>query len=355
MALPRHLTIRASTSFLIVVILLLYAIILVPLRTYAATLLDNRSDSITNPMAGEISTHQFGLTMLETGVAVGSIAFEFCSNSPIPGDNCIRPVGLDASNPVLAFQSGNPGFAIDVPSSSINRIVLSRAAVKPAATPSIYRFDNIVNPDDAGTYYVRIQTYASTTGTGTNIENGGVVFSINSALNFNAEVPPYLKFCVSVTITNFDCSTATSYFLDLGELRSNSVNHASSQFVAATNAQSGYSIILNGTSLISGNNVIPAMGSATNATAGTNQFGINLRLNISPSVGSDATGPGVSSAVNGYGTVNQFKFVPGDTIVSVNGGDDNHKFTVSYVANVNKNQPTGVYATTISYICLANF
>ncbi len=346
---------RLRAFLLTLVVLAALLVEAAPQRVMAApTLLPNRYDLINTSAASATAIHEFGLTMANTVTPVSSISFEFCSNTPIINDPCVPPAGFDASSTVLTAQSGEVGFSIH-PSSTANRIVLTRPPLNPSGVSSTYHFIAITNPSGVGSYFVRLKTYSSSDATGPNIEEGGVVFAITSGLSVGAEVPPYLRFCAATTIVNFDCSTATSFFIDLGELRTTQINKASSQFVVATNAQSGYSISLNGTTLISGTNVIPAMAVQSPPTVGVSQFGINLKANTIPAIGAEVVGPGTSTASAGYNLANLYKFQAGDILTSVNHSDANRKYTVSYIVNVSSSQPAGVYSTTITYICLANF
>ncbi len=327
----------------------------VPFKASAAEdLLDNRSDTIQNSEESAVTTHLFGFTMSVGAQQVGSILFEFCSNSPTISDPCTIPTGLDTTAATLAAQTGDTGFSIH-PSSTNGRIILTRAPSNPLSAPSTYRFNTVTNPSDPGSHFVRLQTFGSTDATGPDIESGGVVFAIVPVLNVAAEVPPYIRFCAAVTVVSFDCSTATSFFIDFGTFSKSVNSTGSSQFVVATNANAGYSVTLSGTTLTSGNNVIPAMAAPTAPSPGTSQFGLNLRANTNPTVGQEVVGAGTSLPNANYGTPNLFKFTNGDVLVSSTTSNDNRKFTVSYVTNINGTQAPGVYATTISYICLANF
>jgi hypothetical protein len=96
----------------------------VPFRVSAAdSLLVNRSDRLQKSLASAVTTHLFGFTMAVSGQQVGSISFEFCTNSPVIGDPCTTPAGFSASSAVLAAQSGDVGFSIHA-SSTANRIIL---------------------------------------------------------------------------------------------------------------------------------------------------------------------------------------------------------------------------------------
>lgn len=326
----------------------------VPFAYASNSLLQNRYDQMANANASANTTHLIGFTVTDP-TSIGSVVFEFCSNSPLLPVACVAPPGFSASVAILTAQTGETGFSIH-PSSTINKIILTRVAIAPVGGPSTYRFTNIINPSLPGTFYLRMSTYLSTDGSGANIQEGGTALAIVGGLSVAAEVPPYLKFCVSVTISGVDCTSATSYLIDVGELSTISANKASWEFVVGTNAGYGYSITMNGTTLTSGNNVIPALVVQTASQPGTSQFGVNLRANPSLNIGAEPSGPGTNGTVSpGYNMPNMFKFQTGDVVVSSTGSDDLHKFTTTFMANISKAQAAGVYTTTISYICLANF
>lgn len=348
-------TSKKASLALYVAIITALLLSVVPFHVNAASvLLTNRSDQISDSAASVTATHLFGFTMTDTTQAVGSISFEFCSNTPIIGDVCTASAGLDVSAAVLTDQTGETGFSIHTDSTS-SRIILTRTPANPTGVPSTYQFDDITNPSDPGSHYVRLQTYASTDATGVDLESGGVVYAILPGLSVSAEVPPYIRFCAGITIVGFDCATANTFFIDLGLLDNNNTSTGSSQFLVATNAASGYSVTLSGTTMVSGNNVIPGMAAPGSSAPGTSQFGINLRSNSNPSVGQNVVGAGTANPRPDYNAPNQFKFQQGDVLVGSPVPNDNRKFTVSYIVNISPNQQPGVYATTISYICLANF
>ncbi len=338
-------------------LLLLYVVILltgsVP-TVQAAPYVTERFDRLSTPVVSAAATHQIGFIFQELSSPVGSVRFEFCSNDALPESPCTAPSGFDASSPSLSNQTGETGFTLH-PSSDANNLVLSRAAAVPINGSSSYTFDNIVNPDTEGTYFVRIQTYGSSDGTGSPIEAGGIALAVVAPFSVTTEVPPYLKFCAGVTIDDFSCESATSFFIDLGDFSAKQTITASSQLAAATNAESGYSITMSGTTLTSGNNIIPALATPAISRPGTSQFGVNLRANTNPSTGSEPTGTGTALPASDYNVPNTFKFVPGDVIAGGNVAQNNRKFTVSYITNVSTAQEPGIYATTVSFICLANF
>lgn len=322
-------------------------------QTSAQTVVQSRFAELSNANTSAESIYLVGFTYTNTTTPVGSINIQFCSNSPLISDPCTFPTGMDVSSTVLSNQSGNTGFTLAAaPAGQIN---LSRNPADPIATPSTYELDDIVNPVSAGQYYLRIETFSSTDSSGPDIEQGGIAIYINPAFTVDAVVPPYLAFCEAVNIADLNCDSASGNQINFGNFSTHSTSSATSQFLAATNAQGGYNVTLNGTTLTSGNNIIPPMTNLATSRSNTNQFGINLVGNSQPSVGSGPSGPGVAQPGSGYGVGNNYLFNSGNNVAGSTSASDYNKFTISYIININSSQPVGIYATTLTYICLANF
>jgi hypothetical protein len=107
--------------------------------------------------------------------------------------------------------------------------------------------------------------------------------------------------------------------------------------------------------MTSGNNFIPAMSSGDTSQAGTSQFGINLRSNSLPPVGSNPTGGGNGEPTAAYNTPNQFQFLDSDIIAESSGADYLREYTVSYIVNVSGSQAPGIYVSTLTYVCTGSF
>jgi hypothetical protein len=349
--------IAASTKVLLAITLFVLSsgvTFVMPLKVHALPNMDNRFDRMSSAQASVSATHVIGFSVTEVTTALGSVEIEFCSNDALPGTPCTPSSGLDLTGATLSNQTGNTGFSIH-PSSSANRIVLTRFPILPVGAASTYEFSDVINPDTVGSHFIRLRTYPTDDATGGATEEGGIAFAINTEVSVSAEVPPYLKFCAGVTIVAYDCSTATTFFIDLGEFSTSDATVASSEFVLATNAGFGLTVTIAGTTLTSGNNTIPELFPNGASSPGTSQFGINLRANASPSVGAEPNGPGTATVRPEYNTPNVFRFVDNESIATANTTSDHRKFTVSYVANISGAQEPGVYATTMSFICLANF
>lgn len=322
-------------------------------RHVSAGQLQNRAVKLTTntPAAANVGYgFSFDLFTLST---VGSIELKFCGNSALFDDPCDPPWGFDASNTTIANESGITGLLV-APGSGSSDVILSRPPTVVGAVPVSFDLNNIMNPADPGSFYVRMFTYPSTDATGPPTDIGAAALSITSDVTISAEVPPYLIFCSAATIPSLDCSNTDGNYVNLGDLSAERTSSGETQLLAATNADFGYTIRSLGSTMTSGNNILPAMQTTTSQT-GVSQFGINLRKNTTPVVGREPDGGGSADAAAGYNQPNRFRYGDGDIIAAAATVQDYRRFTVSYVVNVNKNQAPGVYVTTLTYLCLANF
>jgi hypothetical protein len=325
------------------------------------TQVQDRFDQMADSSASTTTTHDLGFTLSNNTSPLGSIEFQFCSNDPLAGEPCTAPTGFSMSGGILSSQSGNIGFSISPLTSANDLILTSNSAITtPSLSPNLYVISNVVNPADVGTFYVRIYTYSSLDASGTPTETGGVALSTTTGFTISSVVPPFLEFCVGVVIYNSDCSTIDTYIVNMGDFTTNQTSAATSQFLAATNATGGYSVSMTGTTLTSGNNVVASLSTPSPSIIGQDQFGLNLRADNIPNVGSDPAGqiyplnpsPVISSD---YDNINRYTFNDNANLVSIPRPSLPVTYTTSYITNIDQNQPVGVYTTTITYICLANF
>ena len=318
----------------------------------AAELAD-RYIEISTAQPSANSTHTYQFTYATAGLT-GSLAFEYC-DSPVFAYTCNAPAGLDVTAAIISSQSGNTGFSVDGINTTANRLVLTRTPAVATTVPSQYAIANITNPSTAGqVIYVRITTYASTDGSGSYTDNGAVAFAILSPLSVGANVPPFLQICVGVTAAP-DCSSTSGDRINLGTLLTSQVKAGTSQFSTGTNSITGYIVYTLGTTMTSGNNTIAALSSPTPSFPGNSQFGINLRNNSIPNIGSDPSGPGSGTPTSNYNTPNLYKFTSGESIATSLLPSNYNLMTVSYIVNISLSRPPGVYASTFTYLATANF
>lgn len=301
------------------------------------------------------ATSDYQLTFdTSTAGTLGSVDVQFCANDPLLDDVCTVPSGLDVSGATIVDQDGPGDFTID-PATTANDLKLTRTPSNVAVGTIRIDFTNVINPDTAGSYYARVQTFASADGSGPASDYGGIAFAINNGVSINATVPPFLIFCTGVTITGLDCANANGDYIDLGELSETHASSASSQMLILTNSGSGYAITVNGTTLSSGVNTINALSANDVSRPGTSQFGFNLRTNTTPPDGDDPSGPGTAQPVANYNQPDSYRFNDGDTLVNISTIDNVRQFTSSYIVNVPHGQAPGIYVTTLTYIAVADF
>lgn len=313
----------------------------------------SRNITIGDSFPSVVTTHSFAFTTA-TGSNVGSVQFEYCTNSPFVGTPCTAPAGLNVTSAGIVTQTGISGFSVSGISTN-NNLVLTRAPAFSAPVSANYVFSNVVNPSTSNqTIYVRISTYDNINMTGSRIDNGSVVFVVDDRFNIDLYVPPYMTFCVAVNVA-INCSSTTGFLSNFGEFSEFSPTTATSQFSVATNDPSGYNTFINGQTMTSGTNIIPPLAILSNSSPGTSQFGINLRANNSPSVGANPDGSGGGAVSANYNVQNQFRFVDGERIAGSATTTDHNRYTVSYLINVSDTQAPGVYATTLTYTSIASF
>ena len=323
-------------------------------RTAGALELQNRSVQLDNYTPGAATNYHFQFFVPSTN-NIGSIVYEFCTNSAIFAESCTAPAGLDVTAANITGQTGNTGFSIDNADTTVNQLVITRPSFAGSIITTTYDFSGITDSLTAGqTIFVRVSTHASIDGSGATNDSGGVAYVTGASLNVAAQVPPFLRLCVGLTVAP-DCSTASGDSLDLGDLSTNHASAGQSQFATGTNAVSGYVIYALGTTMTSGNDVIPALTTPTPSFPGNDQFGINLRANSNPASGQDPSGAGTGSPTPDYDINDQFVFNNGDTIASSSLPTDYNRMTVSYLVNINHAQNIGIYSTTITYVATVTF
>lgn len=196
----------------------------------------------------------------------------------------------------------------------------------------------ITNPSSTGSKTISIGGNFGDTG------SLAVGIVTNDQLSVTATVDPTLTFII------------TDNSVPLGTLSSTAATTATETFQVATNGDSGYYVTYSGTTLTHSNasDTITALSSGGTSSTNTEQFGINLKDNSSPDVGAEASG-GSGAAASGYATVNNFRFVSGETIASASGPSATTTFTISFLANIGAQTEAGAYSTTLTLIATGQF
>ena len=316
--------------------------------------LATRRLQVSTAQAGSTANYKISLSGQSSG-NVGSVRLQICIEDPFVNAPCTGPPGLNFLGASLVSQTGMTGFTIHL-STTANELILTRVPAPNIVGQVTFELAGVVNPSAADTYFGRLETFASTDATGANRDGSGLAYAIlPNGVSVTSVVPPYLLFCVANTIQAENCSTAQGNYIDFGDFSTSKTSTGSTQFVVATNADFGFTVAVQGTTLTSGINTITALSNPDAARSGVQQFGLNLRSNSTPAIGQEPQGLLLSSTIrSNYNQPNRYTFNDGDVLVQAT-NPDIAKFTVSYIANIAPGQAPGIYVSTLTYLANASF
>jgi len=320
--------------------------------------------------------------------AAGAIVVDFCSNSPLVGQTCTPPVGLD----VTTVSSATTNFTT-VSDIDANTVLIANSVAQGAAVS--VTLDHINNPTNAGALYARIVTYDTalnaadydsdeTAAQDTNRKDeGGAALWILDTIAVSAAVMESMTFCVSNAVITAGCGNPVAPTLKLGELTGDvlaltptAVSEGTMWTQISTNAAKGAVISLKSSALDCGG-LVRIGGVAGNcdikpATAGITQgnalFGVKIGT-AAPATGVTGT-PGTLQAVaaSGYNTsafLLNFNAVGNATGVTSTFGDpfldtdegpaDSINMPLTFGASVSNNTPAGLYSADLSLIATGKF
>jgi hypothetical protein len=169
-------------------------------------------------------------------------------------------------------------------------------------------------------------------------------FQINAGSKTSAD--PVLSFSVNSTLTNFGVFSASSPTV------------ATTSFSVMDYTSYGYTVQLVGSPPSNGAHTIAPLTTAAQSQFGTEQFGVNLVANTSPSsIGSnpDNGAFGFGSVDDNYNTPNYYRYVSGDTIAKSAKSSGVTNYTISYLVNVAGLTPGGKYTTNQTLIVLGTY
>ena len=328
---------------------------LIPLQVSAAQI-TARSVTLSSSSAAAANattSYTIKFTVPTVGTSIKSFKADVCTTA---SGVCTTPAGFLNTTSTLASQPVNfgagAGWTVSTGTAGSLRMLNAANVTNPSGAQTVV-FGNVQNPTTTNqTFYLQLTTYSDSAWT-TVIDTGSVATSTANQILLTASVPETLSFCV---YTGANCGVGGNS-VSLGTLSSAATNSGFSLMDVGTNASSGYVVTVNGLTLTSGANTIAAYAGAA-SVIGTSGFGINLRANTTPAVGTDVTVgafPSIGTYGASYGTVNTFNFTTGDIVAQSAGPTNNNTFKVSYVANIGTAQAAGAYATTFTYICTATF
>ena len=329
-----------------------------PLHLANAAALTNKSDKLSSLKASTASNHTI-LFRTPTGVAAGNTITLTLTSFSVAA-------ALDFEDLDLSFQATGDGVCDTGDTEKVLAATASGAtwgAVRTSAT--VITFTSGTDTIAAGAEVcVEVGTNAESVITGiekiTNPATGNYTLAIGGTMTDSGSVAIAIiaddQVAVSGTVSESMTFSLGATSVALGTLSSSAVTSGSHTVTLATNAVSGLTLTVSGTTLTSGGNTITAMSTAAASSVGTEQFGINAKDNATPNVGLECSGTApIAAAATGYATVDNFKFVTGDTVISSSGGVNSTTCTISYIANILGSTEAGSYTTTLTYNATANF
>lgn len=301
-----------------------------------------RKLTIGSSVASAVTTYSFSMT-LPSSTVLQSAEATICTTA---SGACTTPSGFANSSSTLTAQPTGlgdaSGWTVNTSTAGKLRLIKSGNVAAPTGT-TVFGFSSVTNPSATNSsFFARITTYSDAAWT-TAVDTGTVASSTAGQITVTASVDETLTF----TLTN---ATAA-----LGTLTSATTGSATSTMSASTNASSGYVISVNGSTLTSGANTITALAANAGSTQNTSQFGINLKANATPSVGTEVSGAGSGTAATNYNTANSYRFGTGETVASATAATNSNTYTASYIANIPSAQAAGAYSTALTYIATATF
>jgi hypothetical protein len=166
---------------------------------------------------------------------------------------------------------------------------------------------------------------------------------------FNTNREPYIEFTVSNTTVN------------LGTLTSTTTRTANATFTVKAYLSHGYSVINASDPPQNDSYTMQALTIPTASSVGTEQFGINLVANTSPtSFGADPQYIPDNTFSFGqvsadYSSPNLYKYVKGDTVAQSTSSSSDTTFTVSYIFNISNVTPGGTYSMNHVLVATATY
>lgn len=156
------------------------------------------------------------------------------------------------------------------------------------------------------------------------------------------------------------CTVGTSS-INFGALSTSTTATGTATFNVLNYTAYGYIVQIIGNTPNSGAHNLTALSSNAASSAGTEQFGINLVANTSPTTfgANPVQVPGGSFsygvAATNYNTTNSYRYVAGETIASAPKSSGETDYTISYIINVSTTTAGGSYSGNQTLVCVGTY
>ncbi len=166
---------------------------------------------------------------------------------------------------------------------------------------------------------------------------------------FNTTADPRLSVIINTSSVGF------------GSLSTSVAATQTSTFSVLNYTSYGYAVYTVGNPPSNGSHTLTGINPRTASNVGTEQFGINLKANTSPTTfGAEAVQNPSSNfsngfASSGYDSANLFRYVAGEKIAEATQSSGQTDYTISYIINVATNTPGGQYSGSQSIVVVATY
>jgi hypothetical protein len=166
---------------------------------------------------------------------------------------------------------------------------------------------------------------------------------------FNTTSDPRLSVVIDTATVNF------------GALSTSVATTRTSTFSVLNYTSHGYSVYTIGSPPSNSGHTLSGMTPAGASQVGTEQYGINLKANTSPTtfganpVQVPSSDFSYGAAATNYNTANNFRYVAGEKIAEATQSSGQTNYTISYIVNVATTTPGGSYTGSQSIVVVATY
>lgn len=375
--------VRSLTLFFMVAVVGSFIIPVFNHQALASTQVTSRSITMSNSTASATGVTYSVSFIAQSTYTVKAIVVDFCDNTPLIGDStCTAPAGFDVGGvtPTVTVPNtsalfgatwtaaGSNGFNGNTEYRTLTLSSATGVALTAGSSNVVFNLNSAVNPSTTNhSFYARIVTYTTNTPSyapgaeGAYTERGGAALSTASVVSVTARVMEQLNFCVYHTTCGDDPAISIGHGAN-NILDASAVDTASDSFSLSTNANAGVVVRMQGGTLTSGSNSIPAVNGGSSAsgstmTAGTAAFGVDVSTPGALTVINPYVGDGTPTGSYGLDTTSASAVgsTYGSPIASSGGPVNNSISVITYAASASNTTPAGIYTVSEQLIATGTF
>ncbi|MBI3888450.1 hypothetical protein HY311_01510 [Candidatus Nomurabacteria bacterium] len=276
--------------------------------------------TVTFPAGFNLTGKTFSTIFMTFGATLGTE-----STATIAATNAANTWGAAVAAQVLTLTAPSSGTGLIVAG---NKVILTLTSA------------NMINPASPALYAINIAGTFGDTG------STSVTILSNDQVAVSATVDQSITFSISGNSIGFGSLSPTVARYATSDTLGSGSDTVAHTLAVGTNATSGYTLLLNGSTLTDGANTIAAIGATNTAYAtGTEQFGVRY----------DAAGG--TATVSAPYSASGFAFVAGspNQIASASAPSATTTYSAHYLGSVAALTKAGSYATALNYTAVANF